>query len=221
MVGDKLISNGTVLYNKYSNHYKNRMTDMTLGKNTRVTAKILLLVLLVTAGCATSGGDTYKDANMDFGAIKAVAVLPFQNLSRDSTAAERVRDVFSTMLMSTGGIYVIPTGEVARGIARVGMTAPATPSSEEIKKFASLVSANAVITGVVREYGEVRSGNTAANVISMSLQMIEPDTGRVIWSASTTRGGIGFGDRLLGGGGQPMNDITAKACNDLIDKLFK
>ncbi len=195
---------------------------MTRKKVLRLPAFILTVFILAAAGCAGVGkGVNYKDSNMDFGAIKAVAVLPFQNLSRDSTAAERVRDVFSTMLMSTGGVYVIPAGEVARGIARVGMASPATPSSEEIKRFASLIGANAVITGVVREYGEVRSGNSSANVIAMSLEMIEPETGRVIWSASTTKGGISFTDRLLGGGGQPMNTITAKACNDLINKLFR
>ncbi len=195
---------------------------MTRKQTSRLTLLILIVVALAVAGCASTGsGVNYKDPNMDFGAIKAVAVLPFQNLSRDSTAADRVRDVFSTMLMSSGSVYVIPSGEVVRGIARVGMATPATPSSEEIKKFASLVGANGVITGVVREYGEVRSGNSAANVISMSLQMIEPESGKVIWSASTTKGGISFTDRLLGGGGQPMNDITAKASNDLIDKLFK
>lgn len=196
---------------------------MSEKRGVRITKQIFLLVLLFVAGCATTGGsgDNFKDQNMDFGAIKAVAVMPLQNLSRDPSASERVRDVFGTMLIASGGVYVIPTGEVARGIARVGMTTPTIPSSEEIKKFAPIVGANAVITGVVREYGEVRSGSAAANVVSVSLQMIEPETGRIVWSASTTKGGIGFSDRLLGGGGNPMNDITTKACNDLIEKLFK
>jgi hypothetical protein len=35
------------------------------------------------------------------------------------------------------------------------------------------------------------------------------------------KGGISLWDRLFGGGGQPMNKITEKAVNDLINKLFK
>jgi len=73
----------------------------------------------------------------------------------------------------------------------------------------------------VREYGEVRSGTTSANIISLSLQMIETQTGKVVWTASSTKGGISIWDRLFGGGGQPMNVITEKAVNDLINKLFK
>ncbi len=60
-----------------------------------------------------------------------------------------------------------------------------------------------------------------ADVISLSLQVMEAQTGRVVWSASATEGGIGFTDRLLGGGGRPLNDVTEKAVDDLISKLFQ
>ncbi len=87
-------------------------------------------------------------------------------------------------------------------------------------KLGALLKADAVITGVVREYGELRSGTTSSNVISMSIQLIEAGTGRIVWSASSTRGGITFKDRLLGGGGQPLNKVTEEAVDALFDKLL-
>ena len=84
--------------------------------------------------------------------------MPFNNLTRETVAGERVRDVFMTMLQATGGVYVIPPGEVARGIARLSLERPASPTPEEVTKFAKIVSADAVFTGTVKEYGEVRSG---------------------------------------------------------------
>jgi len=84
-----------------------------------------------------------------------------------------------------------------------------------------LLSADALIVGTVKEYGEVRSGNSAANAISMSLEMFETQTGKVVWAASTTKGGIGFWDRMLGGGGEPMNKVTEDAVRDLLNKLFR
>jgi hypothetical protein len=74
---------------------------------------------------------------------------------------------------------------------------------------------------VVEEYGEVRSGSSAANLISISVQMMEAQTGRTVWTAASTKGGIGVVDRLLGGGGRPMYDVTRDAVNDVIAKLFK
>jgi polysaccharide biosynthesis protein PelC len=181
-----------------------------------IVAGILISVL----ACAGGGGDKFRNPNMDFGSIQTVAVLPLANLSKDQMAGERVRDVFVTALLASGGIYVLPAGEVAKGIGLAGLANPFAPSSAEVMKLAPLIKANAVITGVLREYGELRSGNSTANVISLSLQMMDAQTGQVIWSASTTKGGIGIKDRLLGGGGEPLNNITEKAIRDLINQLY-
>ena len=177
-----------------------------------------LIVLLCAAGCA--GGQRYQDRKMDFGAVKTVAILPFNNLSRDNLAGERVRDVFSGMLLATGAVYVLPAGEVNRGLVKGNVQAPATPSVEEVVSLGKLLAADAVMVGTLKEYGEVRSGNSAANAISLSLEMFETQTGKVVWAASSTKGGISLGDRLLGGGGEPMNKVTEEAARDLIGKLF-
>lgn len=183
--------------------------------------KILIYLSLVFLMACATAGDTYIDPNMDFGAVKIVAVMPFASLTRDPVIAERVRDVFVNKLLSTGAVYVLPVGEVARGVARTEIQTPTAPSTEDIVKLGTILKVQAVITGAVREYGEVRSGTTSANIVSLSLQMIETQTGKIVWTASSTKGGISIWDRLLGGGGQPMNQITEKAVNDLINKLFK
>lgn len=183
-------------------------------------AVILMLCCGVVGGCATPS-EVFRDTTMDFGSIKSVAVLPFANLSKDQLAGDRVRDVFNTMLMASGAVYVIPSGEVARGIAAAGIANPSAPSADDVMKLSKNVKVDAVIYGVVREYGDVRSGTASADVISLSLQLAEGQTGRIVWSASTTQGGIGLMDRLFGGGGRPLNDITEKAVNDLISKLFE
>ncbi|WP_243371562.1 GNA1162 family protein [Geotalea sp. SG265] len=180
-----------------------------------------LLLIMCLGGCASmQSADGFRDGNMDFGSIRTVEVLPFANLSRDNAAADRVRDVFMTALLSTGAVYVVPVGEVNRGLIRAGISNPAAPSTEEVIKLAGFVKADAVIIGTVKEYGEVRSGSSVGNAVSLSLQMIETQTGRVVWSASTTKGGIGVTDRLFGGGGEPMNAITEKAVDDLVNKLL-
>jgi hypothetical protein len=182
---------------------------------------IPLLMLVCVAACAHSASDVFRDQNMDFGAIQSIAVMPLANQTREQTAGDRVRDVFINRLLSTGAAYVLPVGEVKRGITRAGINDPAAPSSEDIVKFAGIVKVDAVITGMVKEYGEVRSGTASATSIAISMQMIETQTGRVVWAASSTKGGISFGDRLLGGGGEPMNVVTEKAVDDIINKLFK
>lgn len=178
--------------------------------------------LLALTACPVTAQvtDVFRDPRMDFGIIKTVAVMPFANLTRDQVVAERVRDVFINKLLSSEAVYVLPVGEVARGITRVEIQSPTEPTAEEVVKLGAFLGAEAVITGVVREYGEVRSGATSANVISMSIQLVEAQTGRIVWSGSSTKGGITFMNRLFGGGGQPLNVVTEQAIDALFDKLL-
>jgi polysaccharide biosynthesis protein PelC len=170
--------------------------------------------------CEAQVTDVYRDPKMDFGSIQNVAVMPFANLARDQVVAERVRDVFISRLLAAEAVYVLPVGEVARGIAKTEVQAPSSPMIEEVVKLGAFLKVDAVITGVVREYGETRSGTSTANIISMSIQLIETGTGKIVWSASSTKGGISFWNRLIGGGGQPMNKVTEQAVDALFDKLL-
>jgi hypothetical protein len=124
------------------------------------------------------------------------------------------------MLQATGQIYVLPMGEVQRGLSRFDQVNPTAPSAEDVVALAKVLGCDAVVTGSVLEYGEARSGSASANYVSLSVQMLEAKTGRLVWSAQSTQGGISAADRMFGGGGQPMNVVTADAVNDLLDKLF-
>ena len=180
----------------------------------------IFLALLLLIACARPKS-TYIDPNMDFGTVKSVAVMPFLSLAKDPIVADRVRDVLINRLLATSAVYVVPVGEVARGVARTEIQNSFAPSPEEAVKLGGIIKVQAIITGTVREYGEVRSGSVAANIISVSVQMIETQTGKVVWTASSTRGGVNIWDRLFGGGGEPMNTVTDKAIDDLIHQLLK
>ena len=195
---------------------------ITLTKVPRISVFFLILLLLSLTACsAPKFYSNYHDPSMDFAALRAIAVMPFENLTGDRQAASRVRDILINNLLATGSIYVIPTGEVARGVLRSNIIKPEAPSLEEIAKLGPIIKADAVITGVVREYGQIRSGTAFANVVSLSLEMIDVQSKKIVWTASSTKGGISMKDRLLGSGGRPMDDVTVEAVNDIIDKLFE
>ena len=190
-----------------------------MNRQTNSTKKIVVAcVFAMLAGCASD--DVYFEPNMDFGSLQSIAVLPFQNLTGVSEASERVRDTFMVRLLATGALYVLPPGEIARGMSKISRVQPTGPSTDQIKQLSTILSVDAVITGVVKEYGPVRSGAASANVVSISLRMIEISSGQIIWSASSTKGGVNLLDRLFGGGGKPMDAVTVKAVDDLLDKLF-
>lgn len=186
----------------------------------RLFLPLLLVLALFLQGCSASR-DMFMDPNMDFGAIRTVALLPLNNLTKDQQASDRVRDVLANAILAGGDIYVVPVGEVSRGLINAGIMNPVAPSTDEVLKIGKQIKVDGVITGTLKEYGEVRSGTAVSEVISLSLQLQETQTGRVVWYASSTRGGISVVDRMFGGGGAPLNDITEKAVNDLVKKLYE
>ncbi len=192
-----------------------------IKKGTQILHGIILCMVLFVGGCAPRSSEVYRDPSMDFGSIYTVAIMPFVNLSRDQLASDRVRDVFTTMLLADGRVYVVPSGEVARQVFVAGIANPYAPTTEEIIKLGKMLKAQAIITGVIREYGDVRTGQASANVISLGVQLTEVDTGKVVSSVSSTKGGIGIIERFFGGGGEPMNDVTEKAIKDAISKLLQ
>ena len=181
---------------------------------------LLCLATLLLPGCSLRSQDLYRDQSMDFGAVRTIAVLPLVNFSRDAQSSDRIRDVLATNLLASGGIYVIPSGETARGIVAAGLANPSAPSVDEVVKLCRILKTDAVMTGCIREYGSLKSSSAVADVVSLSLQLIEGQTGRIVWSASATEGGIGIKERLLGGGGDPINNVSEKAINEIINKLF-
>ena len=110
------------------------MTDMTQLRSIISTSvcrvkKVLLAAAILSLPACAGPTDVFHESTMDFGSIRTVVVLPIANLSRDTLGSDRTRDVFVTALMATGGIYVIPTGEVARGIVSAGIANPTSPST--------------------------------------------------------------------------------------------
>ena len=182
-----------------------------------------IAAVLSWSGClARRGADvTYHDPNMDFSTIGTVAVMPFGNLTGNAAAGEAVRDVFMTMLQATGTLYVLPPGEVARGISRLSIRSPEAPTPEELTQLADIVKADVIVTGTVTEYGELRSGSSAGGVVSASVKMIEAQSGKVVWSASASEGGVSLADRMFGGGGRPMDEVTRRTVTELLDRLFE
>jgi hypothetical protein len=188
----------------------------------RLTAVAVAFAAALTPACKPPHRASFHDQNMDFGSIKNVAILPFWNLTQNQGAGDRVRDVLANSLLATQAVYVLPAGEVGRAVSRAGLASATAPTVEEVQKLGAMLKADAVITGVVKEYGEVRSATAASNVVSVSVQMYETGTGKVVWSGASTKGGVGWGARLLGtGGGQPMNQVTEQVVDDLLRQLFE
>ena len=187
---------------------------------TRRLSGLLLLAAALAAGCATSKTTKYIHPNMDLGALKRVAVLPFENVTPDRAASDKVQKIFLTELLALEAFDVVEPGQVnklmkAERIETVDSLGPA-----DFKRIGEALKAQGVFLGTVVDYSELRS-STPAPEVTIQLRLVETQTGVTVWSASRTRSGATASARLFGVGGQSLTEAARQLIREELSTLVK
>ena len=168
------------------------------------------------------GPTKFTNPDIDFSFVERLAVLPFENYSNDSAAAARVTRLMVTELLATGAVDVVEPGEVNAALARYGGGARAVrPSTEQIVELGKTLGVQAVIAGAVAQSEVLRSGSAGIPTITLDAQMIEAESGGIIWSATHTEKGSAMSARFLGNEGEPLSVTTRRCVKQLVATLVK
>ncbi len=146
-----------------------------------LAALLPLLAAAVTLAACASGAATTRFTNprFDFGYVERVAVVPFENLSNDPTAAPRVTRLVITELLASGAVDVVEPGEVQAALDRMG-TRITTPSTEQVVSLGQSLGVQAVVVGSVTQSEVLRSGAVQIPVVALDVHMLETETGTAV-----------------------------------------
>lgn len=195
---------------------------------------ICIFFLYALSGCMGAKNKVYINPNINFRFIKKVAVLPFENLAQDRFADKKMRDVFVTTLLASEVVDVPELGEVlqvinsmgiASGEVQSGFGAPNPQSTSNIsietaKSLGQALGVQGIILGSVEEYGIVRGAAGSYPEISITMRMIDPKTGSIVWAVSHTEKGSRFLPSILGIGEETLSETSIKAAKNIVDTLF-
>ncbi len=178
---------------------------------------LYMLVLIFLLGCATASKEGVHIAeNYDFSYIKRVAVLPFDNLSDDRNAGEIIRNLVSSEFLASGLVEVAYPGDVIASLKKQNISEIKTITVAQMKQIAGELKVQALITGVVTEYGE--TGTLRVPRVTLTLTMIEADTGNIIWSVTKTGS---QGPSRLVGKTVTLSEIAINTVRDAIKTLYE
>ena len=148
-----------------------------------------ILLLATVAATACSAPAQYVKSDADLGAITAVAVVPFENVTTDKLCAERVHKLFVTELLNFDAFRVAEPGQMMRAMRRDQLE-PGALTSEEMKKLGEQLKGQALFLGAVLEYDEGRAGGAAPSPrVRLQFRLVDTETGTTLWSVTRTRGG--------------------------------
>lgn len=167
------------------------------------------------------GPTKFTNPKIDFSFVERVAVLPFENYSNDTAAAARVSRLMVTELLATGAVDVVEPGEVNAATVKFGTGRSQRPSTEQIVELGRTLGVQAVIAGAVLQSEVLRSGSAGIPAVTVDAQLIETESGAIIWSATHTEKGSVASARLLGNEGEPLSVTTRRCVRRLVETLLQ
>jgi len=159
------------------------------------TAFAMLAALVSTvfiAGCKDSGPSARSFVKNSTNAPVRIAVIPFDNVTRDENAGKVVTNTVLVYLLSTGYFDVVEPGVLDEAMATASPPIRETSGSlkpKDLRYLADKLGVDAIIVGAVEDFGEVRINNDSYPSVSFSARMVNARTGEILWADTVSKAG--------------------------------
>ena len=188
-----------------------------MSKKTLIVWWVVLLSLV--AGCG-SGPVYHVRSDVDFSFIRRVAVVPFQNLSADRFASQRMGSVFVTELLQFEGLQIIDPGEVLQAYSALRLTPDMPMTPEQVVAMGERLGADAVFTGTIEDYGLVRLGSSQTYAVTAVFGMAETQSGAAIWTAQVRKDSNSFWQKIVGGQPTSLYEVSRRSVREALGTLL-
>jgi len=183
----------------------------------KVVAIILSGLLLSLPGCYSAGPpsiEAYVRENTNVLLIRTIAVLPFEGSGRKA----RIRELTITQLLANNVFDVVDKGLVDKFMQQEAIQGGAPLDIFTLRRIGESLDVKAVMMGSVEEVTNSR-GSASYEEITMTLRIVECETGQVLWQASGLRSGYSTADRLFGMAPKDRFQVTLELLYDLMATL--
>ena len=161
---------------------------------------MLLLLPLMIAACSTFDIKQYSATVTDEKSdIKRVAVIDFDydrpergriergKISRPKNAGVIVADIFTEHLLGSGLYQIVERKQINRILQKHNLRKSDLFNSPDWQEIKQILNVDALVTGVVIEYGEWRSSFNWGAVTAFTARLVEVESGLVVWSVSANQ----------------------------------
>jgi TolB-like protein len=175
---------------------------------------ICACVLLLLTGCG--GGGKYRNKaflreNVSLEHIKTIAVLPFEGGER----SPRIREFTMTQVLVSGLFDVVDKGRVDYLLGLEAIAPGAPIDNLTIRRLGQQLKVEAVLFGSVEE-DTLSRGSAVFPEITMTLRLVDCETGLLLWQGSGKGSGYSMADRLFGAAPEDSFEVTM----GLLENLF-
>jgi len=177
----------------------------------KLIAITLSVVLLSLSGCGSSSSTKFfQRENTSLAYIQTVAVLPFEGGGN----APRIREFTMTQVLASGLFDVVDKGRVDNLLQEEALAAGTPLDEVTLRRLGQRLNVQAFILGAVQQVTTSR-GSAAFPEITMTLRLVDSETGSLLWQASGRGSGYSVADRLFGMAPKDSFEVTMDLLRDL------
>jgi TolB-like protein len=154
----------------------------------RLAPRILLAPVFATVlGCAAHRPP--PAAPVPAGPRPLIAVLPLEDLSGQSGAADRMTRVLFTVVAQAGAYEVVDPGTVDAALSEARVRSTGMLSREQVLALSGQLETRWLLTGSALEFGRVRTPDGEVPSVGIALRLIDGRDARVVWADQRYRNG--------------------------------
>jgi TolB-like protein len=187
----------------------------------KTTVLLTIFMLFFLLGCARSTTESFVRPEFDLAFINKVAVLPFENPANDVVIAERCRQVTITQILSSGLFDVVDKMQVDSSLTSQAVV-PGTPiDASTLRRLGQILGVQGFIVGSLDEALVDQKGASTFLDISLTMRLIDSESGLVVWQASGRGSGYSVWDRLFGLASKDSFQVTRDLIRNLLGTMGK
>lgn len=189
--------------------------------------KILCTLLLMGVSFGLTGcglpfmgkSKAYVRENVDFGFVQKIAVLPVENNSKDEFAPELVRDIIITRTLAMKLFDVTDKGLVDSFLREEAIDPGKPIDASTIKRLGQKLSVQSLLLTTLDISADSRKGTMSYPEMSVTVRMVEVETGLVIWQSGGHQSGDSIWRRLFGLAGRDKYQVTVSLVEDILNTI--
>lgn len=180
---------------------------------------IIVIIMILLASCSPYKKRIYIKEGAKIGFIKKIAVLPFENHSKETNAGKRLRDIVITELLVQGIFDVVDKGLVDAILREEAIEVTTSLDQVTARRIARSLNIQAFMLGSVDDYRIERRGSYSFPVVVITLRLMDPKTGTIFWQASGMESGYTTLGRLFGIRAPDITEVSFRLVKRLISSL--
>lgn len=150
-----------------------------------------------------------------------IAVIPFENVSTDANANDRMMDTIITYLLHTQIVDVVEPVLVEQQLLTLKVRKPSEITLKTAAELREALGVDAILMGKITAFQVDNSGGDSIPVIALSARMLDINTLGIMWSTSIVRKGNDKSILFDVGRIDTLSDLSQLAANDLASGLGK